>query len=326
MNLTWRIVAKDFALLRGRLAVWLVVVAAKFALGIVVVRWAQVNSELLAQLQLVAAVLIVVDIAFTLLLGALLVQEDGVAGTAAFWRTRPISRSRLLAAKLLSAGTLLVAPAILPALPWWWVCGLDAAQMARAALEVALFQIAVLSVAFAAAAVTTTLGRCLVWGIVAFAAVNVGVGVANQSMPWLALTPAVLVPLLFLVLVATVAVQYLTLRRSRALTVLAIGGAAALVLPSLLVVAGGGSPDTVRGQFPRDPEVRPEVARGVAVKFLSAQGREQKYGNGRKIEWITMEFEASGLPAGLHAKVLFATMRWQWANEPKAPPLDSWGN
>lgn len=302
MKLVLHIIGKDFAFLRGRLAAWLAVMVAKFAIGYWLVLGANVTDRALTNIQGAVAGLIVIDAALTLLLAALLAQEDGVAGTGAFWRTRPVSGVRLLAAKVLGASFLLVVPAVLVALPWWWVCGFRIGEVTMAAIEVVVFQGVLLLVAFTAGSVTDSLGRCFVWGLVGVAG---SYGIAGAWAYWLVKPvgmsggPPVFYSVAFLVpvMLGTIVWQYLTRRRNVGLALL-LGGM--IVAPPAALLLGrmlGATRPLVQRQE------QPELTRGVEVVWDSARIRQAQVG--RRLGRIEVRYEVRGVPEGY---VVNATM------------------
>jgi len=216
MNTTLHLVQKDFRFLRQKIALWVLVMATKLGLGFWLAGAGAMDKETMGALQAAVVVLGVVEVALTVVLTVILVQEDSVCGASAGWRTRPISSGRLLRAKAASAGVWLVGLPVVVALPWWWWCGFTAAQVLGAALEVVALQVLLVTVGQVAASVTDSLGRALVWGLVG-AAVTMPIA---SAWTWLLGAKSLAGPgtnwLLLLVLVAlgVVAViwQYLTLR------------------------------------------------------------------------------------------------------------------
>jgi hypothetical protein len=300
MNLILHIVLKDFLFLRGRLAVWGAVMAAKVALGFWFVLWGDVPGRALPNLQGGVAGLIIFDAALTLLLAALLVQEDGVVGTPAFWRTRPIAGGRLLAAKISGAFLLLVVPAVLVAVPWWLWCGFGPGQIAMAALEVGLFQIGLLFVAFTAASVTNSLARCLVWGVLG------GVVVIYLGGWWSSVLakasgaeggPAlafVSVLLMLPVAVTVVVWQYLTRRAAGGVAMLIAGGVLAPVAAFGLMSRFAGN--TISGDLQPGRE-EPALTRDIGLEWKSARASERAIG-ARKSGYLEFNYEMNGVPAG----------------------------
>lgn len=165
MNLVRHIVAKDTRRLAASLALWLGLLAA----GALWMRWATWSgaadaAEAQAWIKsteryarLFGAVTLV---ALVGLVGAL-VHEDRVAGSAAFWQTRPISRGRLLAAKTLGAALLFVVLPLVVLVPVWAACGAGGAELARLAGATLAMHGGIVLGALALAALTHDTGQHL---------------------------------------------------------------------------------------------------------------------------------------------------------------------
>lgn len=188
MSLTWHIVKKDLRRMALPVGLWLVFIAGTawwfrgLAVSAETVRrgdvqnWIQGLEALLglsAGLQLVAG----------MILAAVLIQEDVVGGTTAHWQTRPIPGLRLLGAKAIAAGLLLVITPVVVLVPVWMACGFSATEWAGAAMEFAAWQCVATLVAMGFAALARNLGQFVftlaVW-LVAY--VFLGVGVALRQM------------------------------------------------------------------------------------------------------------------------------------------------
>jgi hypothetical protein len=159
MNLTWQIVKKDARAMATPLTVWLILIAADLLLGV----WAS-HGNLGAgawndfdQIRIYHNLLQILQLGFTFAFIVELVQGDPPAGPKAFWRTRPISRPRLLGAKLIAVALFFWLPPVLMATPWWLDSGLGAHDMATAAQEILLRQTAITLPAMALASMTSSL-------------------------------------------------------------------------------------------------------------------------------------------------------------------------
>jgi len=166
---------------------------------------------------------IVMRLAMTVILTALLIQRDTAVGTTAFWLTRPIRPLAMWAAKLTSiAGWCLLLPAALA-----WVLfiglGLSAGSAWEAARQLLIEQTVCAAYAVVAASATATLAHFVVASLAAFTAVWLGTLTARawqDSLPSITL-PGVnaILNAWMLVLVAGALVvsahQYITRRRFR---------------------------------------------------------------------------------------------------------------
>lgn len=95
MNLIWQIIKKDLHQFRSSLGLWLIC----FAYVFLVQERAgfQASPNLLDYIRLISLITIVV-FSCAMLIG--IIQQDHPTDSCAFWRTRPISAKRLVAAKL----------------------------------------------------------------------------------------------------------------------------------------------------------------------------------------------------------------------------------
>ena len=135
MNFVWHIVKKDLRALRWPLVVWVALIAAKLAMGVLLLTSDTTgDQELFDTLSGISKVLAGLEFLGVVLVAAL-IQEDMLVGTTAFWITRPISGARLLTAKLLGLGIIFVVLPVLVTVPWWLGCHLSLGAMAGAALS-----------------------------------------------------------------------------------------------------------------------------------------------------------------------------------------------
>lgn len=93
MNLVWHIIRKDLRRLASTYAGWAVA-------GIYLIFYREMNIVQRSIWDNLGIVALFTFLALTIALTAAIVQEDGLCGTNEFWRTRPITAGRLLAAKL----------------------------------------------------------------------------------------------------------------------------------------------------------------------------------------------------------------------------------
>jgi hypothetical protein len=173
MTLTWHIFRKDLVRLSVPLALWTALMAAKITFyasisgvfGAPSIDWLgrMMNPPELALRSLVEPM-----VAFILV--GWMVYEDPMVGADAFWTTRPISGTRLLAAKFGGACLLFVALPVLINVPWWVACGFGAQQIVNAALPMAVEYAIVVIVGMAAASATDAFPRFFLWTIAGIAA------------------------------------------------------------------------------------------------------------------------------------------------------------
>lgn len=325
-----QLVNKDFRRLRSRLALWVMCLAAKYFVGACLIWWGTLDSASFGVLQGALVALVGADIALTLLLTVFLVQEDSVVGTTAFWLTRPISRSRMLAAKVLGAFSFLVVPAVVVAVPWWLLCGFDASQVAAAALDVALFQIALIGLAFAAATLTPSLersfaGLLVVGGATLVALSLVALG-SRQPERVESSRLALQVALVVAAIGVSVPLQYLRRNTRASLSVLGLG---------LLLATAGMQAwrwDILPAQQPVRiaSEIDPQRATTVAIDYRFS--RILQVGQGRSpqqppVEIVAMNFESRGVPDGYALAQGSLNFAWSWPEKPDyAGVTNSWVN
>lgn len=242
MNLAWHIAKKDMRRLALPTGGWLVVlVAAAIAFRVIsppaeghaasaIDMWqklAMIWGRLLEWLQIFIAGL----------LAGYLVIDDPLTDTNSFWLTRPISRGRLLAAKLMAAAVLFLAAPIALLLPVWLACGFGAGDIAAAGWQFVASHGGWILFALMAASLARSLPQFLFFSLViagGFAATSVIAASVWRDAPmavyasreWLVMTGVL--PVMGVVLTH----QFLTRRVAR--TWLLVGGAlvAALLIRS----------------------------------------------------------------------------------------------
>lgn len=155
MKRIFAIILKDAHRLRTVLAWRLGLLALKIAIGFLIsgTDWLPVTSG--GTVRQWVILLTGIELLLVMYASAVLVQEDAVTGTEAFWLTRPISGRGLLAAKCASWMMLLAIPAVVATLPWWLANGFSAPQIARAILEMLAVQGALSIFAAVVASLTT---------------------------------------------------------------------------------------------------------------------------------------------------------------------------
>lgn len=168
MNLVLHIFKKDVRHLRGLLVAWLLLVLLQIGLsgsGLASlsdnVAW-QVTFNLLAVLIPILQGLLIFAIV------PLLIQDEPLVGTTAFWSTRPISRNVLLRSKALYCGGLLV---LLPLLIELMVLAANRAspgQLGLAVPEILLSRLNLLLMVAALAVLTSTYARFVFLAVLGF--------------------------------------------------------------------------------------------------------------------------------------------------------------
>ena len=244
MNLTWHIVRKDVRRMARPVAAWLGFLVVT-AIGALLASWSPEKVEeagavewmrTLRSAMMAAAV---IGTSATVMLAGVMVLEDRVVGSDSFWLTRPIDGWRLLRAKLLAAGLLLVVSPVVVLVPVWLVAGFDAREVLWAAAEVAFTQALLVGVALGLAVLTVNLGQHAFSALVTTALTVLVLGVLPALAERVDATRDALGTQVWLVIAilaaaagATLAWQY---RRRRsgvgwAIWVLALGGVAGVRL------------------------------------------------------------------------------------------------
>lgn len=239
MNLTWHIVRKDLRRFWLPLSLLCAVTIIRFGVGISLLATDAVDAEWFWQKAAYANVLLGVGLFVTYMLAAGVIHEDSVA-TSAFWQTRPISGSRLLAAKALGLVLMFGILPVLLSIPWWLGCSFGWPEILRAASETFLIQMAVVALALPWACVTGNYGRFLLWTVVAAVAwVSVAVMLLGHAIspgesvsPWVGATRLLVIALVAYAGSLAVAVHQFTTRRT--------ARSVALIVLAALAMAGVG--------------------------------------------------------------------------------------
>lgn len=239
MKLLWHIVRKDGARLRLPLGLWGLLLLAKLALGAMLRAGGGADYVWFARLELYINLCTGLGALMVYVLVALLIHEDALGEASAAWRTRPISRARLLGAKLLGALLMFGVLPVLLSLPWWWVCGFGLRELGVAVLETLAWQALVVLPSLALAVLSHNFGRyfTLTLAVIFFVALAGMLQLAYLPDPAQAPLPVrdsrfwVVLALLLAGIVGVVLHQFLTLRTWRSC---ALGlGALALALASV---------------------------------------------------------------------------------------------
>ena len=235
---------------------------------------------------------IVMRLAMTVILTALILQRDTAVGTTAFWLTRPISRVAMWASKLASiTGWCLLLPSVL-AWGLFVVLGLSAGSAWQAASQLLFEQVLLVAYAIIAASVTATLAHFVVTGLAGFAAAYVLTLTARawrDALPYITLPwPNAILQAWSLAVVggalAVSAHQYLTRRRAR--TWLLAGMCLVIAQSTLIFVRNAPSFDpAVWSSRPYTPPAGIEVRLGdnVADEPITMRGSTGQLAPGRAL-------------------------------------------
>ncbi len=200
-----------------------------------------------------------------------IVQQDALVGSTAFWRSRPISRATLLASKSLTLLTALVAfPGFVTWLVWVWM-GLYAGDAALVAASVMLEHAVVILLTAMAAVVTPSLTYLIVAGVAGGTMVSVINGVLLPALltswPFVGQSlqgyrPALYLGTLFALGVPAVAYQYLRMKEWHTAAFVAVALLAATVVTRFWPAAAPVS----------FPPVDPRVVNPQAVSLTALPG------------------------------------------------------
>ncbi|MBP6508768.1 MAG: hypothetical protein KA257_14500 [Opitutaceae bacterium] len=177
MNLVWQIMKKDV-----RRVAWILGLWAGSGIYLTAYRkFAVVQGSLWDNLGVFS---LMTFVALTCALIAMIVQEDGLAGSNEFWRTRPIAPGKLLTAKLgLIFACYVVLPVVVVVVQSW----LFETRLSVADLPYTLPVLAVMVLSCAAmASVTKDLGQYFLGGILCL---MVSVMLALAMTEWIELDP-----------------------------------------------------------------------------------------------------------------------------------------
>jgi ABC-type transport system involved in multi-copper enzyme maturation permease subunit len=291
------ILRKDLRRLRWGLLLWTLVIVARLLVATSGAAFAFGDFGLQLAIEEISMLVATIDALLLALLVSWLVHDEPLVGADAFWLTRPIDRSRLLAAKMIFAALLLVGvPAVGQAMTAAAIGGgwHDALRTApRAAFGQALWVLPLLALAV----LTPTIMRFLVVIVASVAAVVVAVStmttflLMTRSDDMMDFRPSqipdqtagvVLMWLLAASAMAVIVYQYRNRRVGRAIVIGAIGIGAAVLISSVWPwhFAKAAEPDP--GAWARDT-LTAAVVDGVTpphvsdIEGLSERARASKF-------------------------------------------------
>lgn len=182
MNLTGHIMLNDLRRLRRPLALWVALLMAKLGLGAVLLWGGTGSGAWFDRIDGAIILLGAIEVLMGYVLVAWLIHGDMPTGTTAFWMTRPMSGTRLLAAKLLGLAVIFGAAPLLLTLPWWLACGYGPRELMLAAGETLFLHGVVVAFALPLAALTDEFSRYLMWTLVLITAL-VGASLTMVVVP-----------------------------------------------------------------------------------------------------------------------------------------------
>lgn len=173
MNIITHVFKKDVIRLRYLMLVWLLLIIVQMALGIFGQKLAAEAFELQMILPLLMKLIGFLQGLMMIVVIPLIIQDDSVVGTTAFWYTRPILRKSLLLSKLLALLTVLVLPLLAAELFVLASNGASGYHLALAVPEVVIEKLAFIIPFVILAAVTPKLNRYALVGVIVFAIIVV---------------------------------------------------------------------------------------------------------------------------------------------------------
>jgi len=163
MKLIWHIISKDIIRDRWALLMWAFLFVGQVGIGVFARNSTGVDADTVVYMQIGSVGLVFLQVIMGYILVARLVQADALIGTSMFWRTRPISAGRLLAAKVAGVLAIFAVLPVLLLLPWWLYCQFGYREVLWAAVDTFGWQLLMIAPAFLVASLTDDLGRVLLW-------------------------------------------------------------------------------------------------------------------------------------------------------------------
>ncbi len=173
MNIITHVFKKDVIRLRYLMLVWLLLIVVQMALGIYGQKLAVEALELQMILPLLMKLVGFLQGLMMIVVIPLIIQDDSVVGTTAFWYTRPILRKELLLSKSLAMLTFLILPLLAAELFVLGANGASGYHLALAVPEVVMEKLAFIIPFVILAAVTPKLSRYALVGVIVFAIIVV---------------------------------------------------------------------------------------------------------------------------------------------------------
>ena len=167
MNLALHIFKKDVRHLRGLLAAWALLVVLQAGLGGSGLAASADNMAWEVAFGIIGMLVPMLQALLVFVLVPLLVHDEPLVGTTAFWFTRPIARTDLFKAKALFCGGLLVLAPLAVELAVLAANGATVRQLALAAPEILLGRLELLLMVAALAVLTSSFARFILWAALA---------------------------------------------------------------------------------------------------------------------------------------------------------------
>ena len=164
MNLTLHLVACDLRYLRHYLGLWLGLVVLQAGLVGYAPQLSPVERAHVFSLSFFAWLVAVLKLCLLAVIVARLVQKDSTVGSTAFWLSRPVSRARLLAGKVLFLVLSIILPSLLVEVGLLFVCEVTPADILRSLPQILFLTVLALAPLMMVAAVTTSLAGMILAG------------------------------------------------------------------------------------------------------------------------------------------------------------------
>ena len=167
MNLTLHLAAWDLRHLRPYLALWLGLAALQAVLVSYTPHLYPVETRHFFSLSSVAELLATVKACLLAVIVAQLVQKDSTIGSTAFWLSRPVSRARLLAGKVLFLVAAVILPSLLVEVGLLYFTGVTPHDILRSVPQILFLTLLAVATLMMLVAVTSSLARMIFAGGVA---------------------------------------------------------------------------------------------------------------------------------------------------------------
>jgi hypothetical protein len=327
MKLTWHLIKNDAARDCGALLLWALLFVGQVVLGIAARNPREFDLNQTISLQMGNTGLVILQMVMGYFLVARLVQADTLAGTSAFWRTRPISPRRLLVAKALGAFLLFGLLPLLLLLPWWLYCGFGWREILWTGIETLGWQLLMIAPAFLIASMTDELGRLLLWSLmllIGLVSWTLLLQVVFGSVEWrgrvigpgagVMYTRLWVGALVFVLGAGAVAVHHYLTRHLLRSIVLVVGWLGLICVAGRVITWNWSGSIATLAERKAEPIANP--AERVLIKWESASGNMVR--SIRKGVVSTEEarlqvlLRASGIPDDLRLDVQSAQQVWAW--------------
>lgn len=330
MTIIWHLFRKDLRHFRGRWAFWVGVLLLKTLLGFWLIHAPELPADPVGVATKVLIVLVTTEVALTLLLAALIMQDDPPLAGQAFWPTRPIAGGRLLLAKGLSLVLLLGLPTVVLAAPLWVACGAGASELAWMAAGQLGLQVFLVVPAAALGTLTRTPGGFLIGALVCLLGLPVvfvpSVAGGPAGLPGVRVFGFLFYLTLFLAMLPPAVAAYLE-RRPRRLIAIGLGSAAVAVGALVCAHRSLSAPAGTSGEDAW-PEFRPDSAAGLGLEFAAFRAGQRRPGTAVESSVPVLSLRVAGRPAdaAVHLRPVRQAFSWPDGSVPVRPWSPPWSS